>query len=47
MLYRIIAIFDQMPFANDAVWNASDWNASDAACAQPPTRAPDNPSSTR
>jgi hypothetical protein len=43
MLYGIIAVFDQMPFSNDAVWNAVD----DAACAQPPTRTPDRPLSTR
>jgi hypothetical protein len=42
MLYGIIAVFDQMPFSNDAVWNAVD-----AACAQPPTRTPDRPLSTR
>src|SRR5258707_416776 len=34
MLYGTIAVFYQMPFSNDAVWNAVD----DAACARPPTR---------
>jgi hypothetical protein len=43
MLYGIIAVFDQMPFSNDNVWNAVD----DVACAQPPTRTPDRPLSTR
>src|ERR1700676_1966094 len=39
MPYGIIAIFDQTPFSNDALL--------DAACARPPTRTPDRPSSTR
>jgi hypothetical protein len=48
MLYGIIAVFDQMPFSNNDVWNADVWNAvDDVACAQPPTRTPDRPLSTR
>src|ERR1700682_5634256 len=42
MPYGIIAIFDQTPFSNDALLDALD-----AACARPPTRTPDRPSSTR
>jgi hypothetical protein len=48
MLYGIIAVFDQMPFSNDVVWNDDVWNAvDDVACARPPKRTPDRPLSTR
>ena len=43
MLYGIIAVFDQMAFSNDGVWNVVD----DVAYARPPTRTPDRPLSTR
>jgi hypothetical protein len=42
MLYGIIAAVEQISFFNDTVLNASD-----AASARPPARAPDRPSSTR
>jgi hypothetical protein len=52
MLYGNIAVFDQTPLFNIAVFNALDFKAFDfknldAGCARPPTRAPDRPSSTR
>jgi hypothetical protein len=42
MLYGNIAVFDQTPIFNIALFNALD-----AAFARPPARAPDSPSSTR
>jgi hypothetical protein len=52
MLYGNIAVFDQTPLFNIAVFNTLDFKAFDfknldAGCARPPTRAPDRPSSTR
>jgi hypothetical protein len=52
MLYGNIAVFDQTPFFNIALFNAVDFSALafkavDAGCARPRARAPDRPSSTR
>jgi len=46
MLYGISAVFDQLPFSNDAVLDALDVDAHDVGT-RPPALAPDTPSSTR
>lgn len=56
MLYGISAVFDQMLFSNDVVFDALDFaldlgaldpGALDSAGAKPLRRTPDRPSSTR
>ena len=51
MLYGISAVFDQLPFSNDAVLDALDVDAHDVDAhdvgTRPPALAPDTPSSTR
>jgi hypothetical protein len=46
MLYGISAVFNQLPFSNDAVPDALDPDALDRST-RPPALAPDTASSTR
>jgi len=44
MLYGTNAVFAQIPFCDN---DDTEWNPLDVACAQPLTRTPDTPLSTR